>query len=582
MQLNCLFELRCDFKCIHKHCLYLTTDQCDAGRYGNDCSLQCRASGCKNGQCDVVTGLCTQCDGNYGGSHCTDCARGFYGGSCDQSCSAGCPNSECDQQTGHCQPCNSSYWGDRCDKQCPSGCLTSQCDQQTGRCSSCESGYWGDKCDQQCSTGCQNSQCDQQTGYCQSCRSGYWGDFCNETCLSTRCRNNYCDKADGLCSQCRGPNFQLPYCECKDGYYYDDPYCRRCPGQCYNNTPCNKTTGHCDSCAPGRRGATCNEACHVGSYGQDCNEKCGQCASGETTCDPVNGACVNCKPRWLKPQCKVCVDGKYGENCSQTCGQCKDGAICDKETGHCLSCPAGLQPPLCQTNCTGNTYGEGCSKTCGSCFSGAACNTVTGECPGGCASGYAGSLCSETAAPGATDENRGSEALIGPIVGAIIGGMVFIGISIMVGWWQIQTPLSITLTRSSFFLSNSWIRRRHQLSTKDRSGGNVDVEMKPANFPEASADEPKQSDANTDEAAYSEIMDTPNVVLVDVTQKDDDDTSESGHYYSPLDGPRGERSVYTKPVFKDVPAASDNQDYANAEVSQSQVYVNTSVRDNSP
>nr|KAG5711254.1 hypothetical protein BaRGS_005951 [Batillaria attramentaria] len=58
------------------------------------------------------------------------------------------------------------------------------------------------------------------------------------------------------------------------------------------------------------------------------------------------------------------------------------------------------------------------------------------------------------------------------------------------------------------------------------------------NFPEASADEPKQSDANTDEAAYSEIMDTPNVVLVDVTQKDDDDTSESGHYYSPLDGPR--------------------------------------------
>nr|KAG5711253.1 hypothetical protein BaRGS_005950 [Batillaria attramentaria] len=101
-------------------------------------------------------------------------------------------------------------------------------------------------------------------------------------------------------------------------------------------------------------------------------------------------------------------------------------------------------------------------------------------------------------------------------------------------------------------------------------------------FPEACADEPKQSDPNTDEAAYSEIMDTPNVALVDVTQKDDDDTSESGHYYSLLDGPRGERSVYTKPVFKDVPAASDNQDYANAEVSQSQVYVNTSARDNPP
>nr|KAG5711251.1 hypothetical protein BaRGS_005948 [Batillaria attramentaria] len=140
--------------------------------------------------------------------------------------------------------------------------------------------------------------------------------------------------------------------------------------------------------------------------------------------------------------------------------------------------------------------------------------------------------------------------------------MVFLGISVMV--------------------AACWIRRRHKLSTKDRSDGNTDVELKSANFPEACADEPKQSDANTDEAAYSEIMDTPNVVLIDVTQKDDDDTSESGHYYSPLDGPRGERSVYTKPVFKDVPAASDNQDYANAEVSQSQVYVNTSVRDNSP
>ncbi|KAK7503374.1 hypothetical protein BaRGS_00005295 [Batillaria attramentaria] len=435
---------QCDARCIDSHCLYCDQEtgthcyeSCPAGRYGNHCYQKCRARRCKNGQCDVVTGLCTQCDGNYVGSHCRDCARGFYGGSCDQSCSAGCPNSECDQQTGHCQPCNSSYWGDRCDKQCPSGCLTSQCDEQTGRCSSCENGYWGDKCDQQCSTGCQNSQCDQQTGYCQPCRSGYWGDFCNETCLSSRCKNNQCNQADGLCLECRAPFFELPYCECEDGYYYNDTYCIKCPVQCYN-TPCNKTTGHCDSCPPGRRGNTCSEV-----------------------------------------------------------------------------------------------------KSCGACLSGAACNTVTGE-------------CSESALDG----------MVGPIVGAIIGGMVFLGISIMV--------------------AACWIRRRHKLSTKDRSDGNTDVELKSANFPEACADEPKQSDANTDEAAYSEIMDTPNVVLVDVTQKDDDDTSESGHYYSPLDGPRGERSLYTKPVFKDVPAASDNQDYANAEVSQSQVYVNTSVRDNSP
>ncbi|KAK7503372.1 hypothetical protein BaRGS_00005293, partial [Batillaria attramentaria] len=298
---------KCDARCVNSTCLYCDQETgtdcyeyCRAGRYGNNCSQQCRASGCKNGQCDVVTGLCTQCDGNYGGSFCADCARGFYGGTCHQNCSAGCPNSECDQQTGHCQPCNSNYWDDKCDKQCPSGCQTSQCDQQAGRCSSCKDRYWGDKCDQQCSTGCGYSRCDQQTGYCEPCHSGYWGDFCNETCLSSRCLNNYCNQADGLCSECRGPNFQLPYCECKDGYYYDDPYCHQCRGQCYNNTPCNKTTGHCDSCAPG----------------------------------------------------KLCVDGKYGENCSQTCGQCKDGAICDKETGHCPSCPVGLQPPLCQTSNT--------------------------------------------------------------------------------------------------------------------------------------------------------------------------------------------------------------------------------------
>ncbi|KAK7503371.1 hypothetical protein BaRGS_00005292 [Batillaria attramentaria] len=377
--------------------------------YGNDCSLQCLATSCANGQCDVVTGLCTQCDGNYDGPYCADCSPGYYGASCsqqcrssrclnnvcdrqygwclacppgswnfdcgnqcpsnckdslcdkdtgrclacsagfwgdscDQSCSAGCQSNECDQQTGHCQPCDSSYWGAKCDQMCAVGCPNRQCDQQTGYCQPCNSNYWGDRCDQQCSTGCLNSLCVQETGRCLSgCRYGYWGDFCNETCLSSRCRNKQCNQTNGLCLECRSQYFELPYCECVDGRYYVDPYCDPCPAQCYNNTPCDKTTGYCDSCPPGKRGNFCGEACQIGTYGQDCRETCGQCSSGETTCNSVNGECINCKPGWKAPYCKVCEDGKYGQNCTQTCGQCSNGAICDKETGHCPSCPTARQ-----------------------------------------------------------------------------------------------------------------------------------------------------------------------------------------------------------------------------------------------
>ncbi|XP_070193804.1 uncharacterized protein [Littorina saxatilis] len=42
-----------------------------------------------------------------------------------------------------------------------------------------------------------------------------------------------------------------------------------------------------------------------------------------------------------------CSDDYWGSGCDRRCGNCSNSEVCDKVTGHCSSCPPGLQPPLC-------------------------------------------------------------------------------------------------------------------------------------------------------------------------------------------------------------------------------------------
>ncbi|KAK7484154.1 hypothetical protein BaRGS_00024643, partial [Batillaria attramentaria] len=75
--------------------------------------------------------------------------------------------------------------------------------------------------------------------------------------------------------------------------------------------------------------------------------------------------------RWMDTVLPVQWDSNH-----QHVNKCAGGAICDKVTGHCPSCPRGLQPPECQQACPNGQYGQDCVEHCGQCANGAPCDKI--------------------------------------------------------------------------------------------------------------------------------------------------------------------------------------------------------------
>ncbi|GFS14716.1 multiple epidermal growth factor-like domains 10 [Elysia marginata] len=88
---------------------------CLAGRFGLGCDRQCN---CVNGgSCFVHSGGCPSgCAANYAGEDCHDCQTGKHGATCSLNCPTNCGgDNSCDRNTGACsQGCDPGYTGVQC------------------------------------------------------------------------------------------------------------------------------------------------------------------------------------------------------------------------------------------------------------------------------------------------------------------------------------------------------------------------------------------------------------------------------------------------------------------------------------
>ncbi|KAK3793806.1 hypothetical protein RRG08_062527 [Elysia crispata] len=95
--------------------------ECEAGRYGADCSLSCSSTCGGDNSCDRADGACSQgCDPGYTGTICaTQCVAGKYGAGCSETCSVHCagPGDPCNHVNGHCDNgCEAGYRRNKCDR----------------------------------------------------------------------------------------------------------------------------------------------------------------------------------------------------------------------------------------------------------------------------------------------------------------------------------------------------------------------------------------------------------------------------------------------------------------------------------
>ncbi|XP_070193808.1 multiple epidermal growth factor-like domains protein 11 [Littorina saxatilis] len=124
-------------------------------------------------------------------------------------------------------------------------------------------------------------------------------------------------------------------------------------------------------------------SCSDDYWDSGCDRRCGSCSNGEV-CDKVTGHCSSCPPGIKPPLCDTeCETGTYGHNCTQTCSAgCED--VCDKVSGHC-TCKPGWLGPACDAVCPGRTYGLNCIQNCsGECETGTYGHNCTQTCSAGC------------------------------------------------------------------------------------------------------------------------------------------------------------------------------------------------------
>ncbi|XP_055957085.1 uncharacterized protein LOC130012935 isoform X2 [Patella vulgata] len=88
--------------------------ECDNTHWGDNCQRTCQCVAGHFLSCNQSVGTCN-CNNQWTGDSCQDCARGYYGSNCDKVCH--CYQSQCDQDTGVCEyGCEHGWMGIRCDQ----------------------------------------------------------------------------------------------------------------------------------------------------------------------------------------------------------------------------------------------------------------------------------------------------------------------------------------------------------------------------------------------------------------------------------------------------------------------------------
>ncbi|XP_070192185.1 multiple epidermal growth factor-like domains protein 11 [Littorina saxatilis] len=122
-----------------------------------------------------------------------------------------------------------------------------------------------------------------------------------------------------------------------------------------------------------------------------------------------------------------CRNDSWGSGCDMRCGNCSNGEVCDKVTGHCSSCPLGLQPPLCDTDCTHRTFGHNCTQTCSAgCED--VCDKVSGNCT--CKPGWLGPACDAGEKPPST-----TGFPVGAVIGSVCALVVLVIVAVFLVRW---------------------------------------------------------------------------------------------------------------------------------------------------
>lgn len=420
-QLRCKNDCSGHGECVHGRC------RCNAGRYGDDCSVGCPNDCSGKGVCKRG-GRC-ECEPDHTGPDCSakkQCPKGKLGQKMVECSGQGicfAPEQKC--------LCRPGYKGPDCSKH-DARCGTHGCNGR-GTCSDgvcfCDLGYTGEHCERvaKCPADCNHR------GFCFrgecKCFTGYDGLSCEKVVKDNSCPKN-----------CSGHGFcHLSKCTCMTGYEGND--CSKEVGFCAKEVAAHKDGKVCSGrgvchygkcfCEPGSKGKHCQKSvcehgcakkqgvcvlgkchCFPGWQGNNCTvpQTCpgknslpcsgrGICMSGTCACEPGytgegceklafrteecpkqcsnNGACVAGK-------C-FCVDGYTGRDCSVathlTChNNCNSRGIC--KFGKCF-CEPGWSGLACDTE-------KKCSAKC----------SVNGVCSYGkcmCAAGWSGADCDQPA-----------------------------------------------------------------------------------------------------------------------------------------------------------------------------------------
>ncbi|XP_068129732.1 laminin subunit beta-4 [Hyperolius riggenbachi] len=424
----------------------------------------CNSKGSVSNRCSEIGGRC-QCKPNVVGSCCDKCAIGSYGfgpsGCLGCDChSSGSISTLCDQVTGQCA-CRKDIQGRRCDsclpgyygfpncRPCPCSGRSKTCDPVTGACEDCEGFSTGTNCEiclenyygnpllgQPCQPcmcpdsptsnqynahSCQQDPitlevtCNCLEGYtgkkCNECPAGFYGNLEEgEECSPCQCNDNMdvtdpgsCDTLTGECLKCLN-NAYGPKCElCLPGYFGSGRHrnCTKCDCDVDGsiNSLCDQVTGQC-TCRSDIQGHRC-DSCLPGYYKFPKCKPC-QCNGNSETCDPVTGACKDCKGFSTGANCEKCIKNYYGnpllgQPCrpcmcpgSPTSNQyfaqsCQQDPNTLKVTCNCLDGYTGKNCDECPTGFYGNVdEGEECSPC--QCNNNVdvkdpgVCDKVTGEC----------------------------------------------------------------------------------------------------------------------------------------------------------------------------------------------------------
>ena len=156
--------------------------------------------------------------------------------------------------------------------------------------------------------------------------------------------------------------------------------------------------GFCSDVSCDQLTGKCSSPCIGGYYGDNCNTDC--IHTGCKTCNRSTGECDECKAGLWTNDCS--------ESCSQACIASADSfAYCDKVSGDCTirACSPGYYAENCMLECNDNCLADSNNDI--------HCDFLTGSCRDGCNSGFYGSYCNLTCSPNCVGGicNRNGECL---------------------------------------------------------------------------------------------------------------------------------------------------------------------------